>query len=1828
MGRGEGGLRRQNSGTSIGGQENRWDLEGFGFGAADDEPTEHRNSGNLGSTRPVSLPNLVKTPTTAASSSAIFGVTEGVEALVRESLPTGMVDYFLVVGPEVDADGCMLPANYSESGFGSGGIPNNEPEVSGAEGHPPVTSIELQCGILESFPKEQRDDVPFPTKVEWFCFPQGLYITAHKSAPTPRVGSFIRFSSGIRSYGLCLTFYKPVETCQGNKFADEVAPQAGTSQLWVPVCLCVLTHIPVLDSLVDWLKGFYTCMVELEQQRRDDPRSHPPPLLDAAVFQLALEVPLPIPGVCKLSLQAFSHRYSFYLPGVAHLPALSFSLKLLLQCLRPGGVLQLWGAAVQEARILLHSRKLSLLSVVAEGIFSLTYPLQWPYAYVPVLPHILIEHVESPQPFILGIHTDWMQEVNVEVFQDLVVVDCDRGLVHMPLCCDPVPPSIEQPLLSAMRQYLYEGPQDLTGMDERVRLGQSRDLTVQAVLNGQVKPSSGSEVKKKSEAQKDWSLRMTFARAMADMFYGYTDCMFYVVPDRPIFNGSRFLGEYCRPDQCAFLSKVIDTLAFKFMLENQESPSLMPFHHLLERTRKEMQRAVPGKQGRRSRRTSPAQDNPVSPVRPAAKLCIGHQNFEDEEEDVEDIVTLALPSVEMDLLQLPAVDDEDWVGRLCAQSDTAYFSDADPEDSVVDPQGSPEEGLDSVADELVVEYGSGHGDKLEGAGDSTGASGVKQAPRSSRSRTHSYDVSPGSVKEKEAQQGRSVAQVGLHLPRTRSVFDEDKLLSSVKIRKSSFNNSHNTLVLSPVASPMSHMNHMQRAAQRDFDDDELSDTSSTTACDVAVQLQQLRWKHEPLLRLGGALLRPPKTYTLAGVGSEVGRDLAEALRQQTEAVVKEVEANGRPEVNISRPTGGALRHRGSVIMHMIDLGGGVGGQQRDVSYDAESAKFESCLEAVFSSDRIPDGQVEEVERILRDNKSIQQRFLNVLRQPGRRGGSKGPFRLQVFGFETLARFSYTLLCVCVERADYEAAHRILQLTGAYFYVHEGSTVPGLPMSETRGDSFTEFLSARVRRHVIFTDLRFWQQILLQSVNQKAPALKASLREAPDRMLGRAVSVPYKSTAPPRPVSGVASTVNLSTSSAFDSVLGVEEDAEELPSAEKNRVEEGKREAVEEEAMHQLICREVKTLLQEMIGLGMESGMIMVYIQTVAREMKLPPREEAKLQEQAQSIWRNMYGWGDEGEPTLQPLGAEAESSGITEDPNASGSAADEAADAAAALEEQLEGGTEVSPGHTGTPSGISPSAGRGTATSGRKSLESVGWKLGNDALGMTAPAGSGSKRRTSQDSTMDSVLSKLQEESIPSPRSPTLKDLTSSSPRSPVSRCLSLSPPNSARGRGTGGFLSTSPSLRTPDDKFQLKAAPRRNRHTDVREPSSAYKLVTPSSKMSPTAKVFRSQSARRPGKPATNSSPSEPKDNCMPSLLTSIEFQNKEGAADPCHSGPVLCIAAKRNRLATGSSDCTVNVFDLAQVSRVAVLTGHTGPITEVVCDEDWVLSASNDGTMRYWPLKGATPAKRGLIGLLQPQHKFTPLLGHAASVECAQVVTTPGIAGTHNVVSGAGDKQVRLWDMLAGRCKVIFTGHDKAVTCVDAYVRSVQHVLSGSEDCTVRLWDINEGTGCEALRKFSGHESSVEVVKHIDINFGVSGSNDRTLRTWDKRVKGSVGVLRGHTGPVTCACVTAEHTTLISGSADKTVMVWDTRATAKGAVHTMIGHTDRVTSMFLSEGAVYSCSEDSTVREWDWATGGMVNVFKGHSGGISCIAGTERAVATAGWDRSVRMWPRFKEG
>lgn len=71
--------------------------------------------------------------------------------------------------------------------------------------------------------------------------------------------------------------------------------------MWAPVCLCLLTRVPVVQPLVEWLVQAYDHLDQLlppsyDALLLDSEKGTLSPLLRAHVVQLTMEVPLPIPG--------------------------------------------------------------------------------------------------------------------------------------------------------------------------------------------------------------------------------------------------------------------------------------------------------------------------------------------------------------------------------------------------------------------------------------------------------------------------------------------------------------------------------------------------------------------------------------------------------------------------------------------------------------------------------------------------------------------------------------------------------------------------------------------------------------------------------------------------------------------------------------------------------------------------------------------------------------------------------------------------------------------------------------------------------------------------------------------------------------------------------------------------------------------------------------------------------------------------------------------------------------------------------------------------------------------------------------------------------------------------------------------------------------------------------------------------------------------------------------------------------------------------------------------------------------------------------------------
>ena len=65
------------------------------------------------------------------------------------------------------------------------------------------------------------------------------------------------------------------------------------------------------------------------------------------------------------------------------------------------------------------------------------YPLEWSNVYVPIVPTALVDYLDSPTPFIMGLNARiaW----DPVTAPDVTIVDLDRGAVNVP-ASSPLPP--------------------------------------------------------------------------------------------------------------------------------------------------------------------------------------------------------------------------------------------------------------------------------------------------------------------------------------------------------------------------------------------------------------------------------------------------------------------------------------------------------------------------------------------------------------------------------------------------------------------------------------------------------------------------------------------------------------------------------------------------------------------------------------------------------------------------------------------------------------------------------------------------------------------------------------------------------------------------------------------------------------------------------------------------------------------------------------------------------------------------------------------------------------------------------------------------------------------------------------------------------------------------------------------------------------------------------------------------------------------------------------------------------------------------------------------
>ncbi|KAG1724749.1 WD40-repeat-containing domain protein [Suillus paluster] len=288
---------------------------------------------------------------------------------------------------------------------------------------------------------------------------------------------------------------------------------------------------------------------------------------------------------------------------------------------------------------------------------------------------------------------------------------------------------------------------------------------------------------------------------------------------------------------------------------------------------------------------------------------------------------------------------------------------------------------------------------------------------------------------------------------------------------------------------------------------------------------------------------------------------------------------------------------------------------------------------------------------------------------------------------------------------------------------------------------------------------------------------------------------------------------------------------------------------------------------------------------------------------------------------------------------------------------------------------------------------------------------------------------------------------------------------------------------------------------------------------------------------------------------------------------------------LVSGGSDRRVVVWDLGKDRLVKVLQDHLDSVLCVRVDSGRLVTCSKDRTVRTY----AFPS-------LKPQFVFR---AHRAAVNAVSVVGDV-------IVSGSGDRSVRVWNANTGALISTFEEHHaRGIASIEF---RPPYLLSGSSDMHLRMFDIASSQGWSTnpdtipsgtISSSSSHaqdniamipgQGTAPFFLHASLTRPVSDTPRPDANTVVCHACGSQGLAarreqERHTHLVRSVALGEEFA--VSGSYDLTIKVWDRKTGALVADLTG-GHTGRIFCVGFDCTKIVSCGEDQRICIWDFSHG-----------------------------------------
>jgi general transcriptional corepressor TUP1 len=208
----------------------------------------------------------------------------------------------------------------------------------------------------------------------------------------------------------------------------------------------------------------------------------------------------------------------------------------------------------------------------------------------------------------------------------------------------------------------------------------------------------------------------------------------------------------------------------------------------------------------------------------------------------------------------------------------------------------------------------------------------------------------------------------------------------------------------------------------------------------------------------------------------------------------------------------------------------------------------------------------------------------------------------------------------------------------------------------------------------------------------------------------------------------------------------------------------------------------------------------------------------------------------------------------------------------------------------------------------------------------------------------------------------------------------------------------------------------------------------------------------------------------------------------------------------------------------------------------------------------------KTGERKFMVSRHGGTGSNGNASSEEEGAYVRAVAFSpDCTKLVAGMPHNTIRVWDIASNEEGPAMTGHESEIYALD-YIDDM--IVSGSGDRKVRLWDARTGVCQKVFGSESGGPSDgvTSVALSPDGRYLAAGSLDKVVRMWDTETSQLLDRFEGHSDSVYSIAFSPDGKNVISGSLDKNIMLWDVNAQGRTTSRPRMvfqGHKDFVLSV-----------------------------------------------------------------